>query len=104
MRKSPRHYRQQIQDGTLEAGATMPSLRQVCEHFDVAGTTANRAYRMLKMEGLTLPKPGVGTSLQGLSATTSRPGSSLHETTGKALGGGETSQILEVGTTGADGW
>ncbi|WP_372412842.1 GntR family transcriptional regulator [Streptomyces luteireticuli] len=55
------YYRQKIQDGTLTPGDAMPSLRQVCEHFGVAQTTANRAYRTLKAEGLTLPKSGVGT-------------------------------------------
>ncbi|MFJ2478009.1 GntR family transcriptional regulator [Streptomyces sp. NPDC087659] len=96
------HYRQQIQDGTLRPGDTMPSLRQVCDHFGVAQTTANRAYRMLKMEGLTLPKSGVGTVVAGPISNNIATRVHLHEATGKALGGGETSRILEVGTTGAD--
>lgn len=96
------HYRQQIQEGTLRPGATMPSLRQVCERFGVAQTTANRAYRMLKMEGLTLPQPGVGTVVAGPSSSNIEARVRAHEETGQALGGGETSQILEVGTTGAD--
>ncbi|MFH8620127.1 GntR family transcriptional regulator [Streptomyces sp. NPDC017979] len=96
------HYRRQIQDGTLPPGETMPSLRQVCERFGVAQTTANRAYRMLKMEGLTLPKSGVGTVVAGPISNNIASRVAMHESTGKALGGGETSQILEVGTTGAD--
>lgn len=95
-------YRQQIQDGTLRPGDTMPSLRQVCERFGVAQTTANRAYRLLKMEGLTLPKSGVGTVVAGPISNNISSRVALHASTGKALGGGETSQILEVGTTGAD--
>lgn len=55
------HYRQQIADGTLAPGAAMPSMSKVCEKFGVSITTANRAFRLLKSEGLTVPKPGVGT-------------------------------------------
>jgi GntR family transcriptional regulator len=96
------HYRQQIQDGRLRPGETMPSLRQVCDQFGVAQTTANRAFRMLKMEGLTLPRAGVGTVVAGPISNNIATRVLLHESTGKALGGGETSQILEVGTVGAD--
>lgn len=96
------YYRQQIQDGVLRPGETMPSLRQVCGHFGVAQTTANRAYRLLKMEGLTLPKAGVGTVVAGPISNNIASRVALHMSTGKALGGGETSQILEVGTIGAD--
>ncbi|MEU2476080.1 MULTISPECIES: GntR family transcriptional regulator [Bacteria] len=96
------HYRQQIQDGALRPGDSMPSLRQVCEHFGVANTTANRAYRLLKREGLTLPRAGVGTVVAGPISNNIQARVRLHESTGKALGGGETSQILEVGTVGAD--
>lgn len=96
------HYRQQIQDGTLRPGDTMPSLRQVREHFDVANTTANRAFQALKREGLTLPKAGVGTIVAGPISNNIATRVKLHEATGKALGGGETSRITEVGTVGAD--
>lgn len=96
------HYRQQIQDGALRPGDTMPSLRQVCERFGVANTTANRAFRVLKMEGLTIPKAGVGTIVAGPISNNIATRVRLHESTGKALGGGETSQILEIGTVGAD--
>ena len=55
------HYRKLIADGTLAPGDEMPSMSKVCETFKVSITTANRAFRMLKSEGLTVPKPGVGT-------------------------------------------
>ncbi|MFJ5851258.1 GntR family transcriptional regulator [Streptomyces sp. NPDC092903] len=96
------HYRQQIQDGVLQPGDTMPSLRQVCERFTVANTTANRAYRVLKREGLTLPQAGVGTVVAGPISNNIAARVRLHESTGKALGGGESSRIVEVGTVGAD--
>ncbi|MGW1980791.1 GntR family transcriptional regulator [Streptomyces sp. NPDC001889] len=94
-------YRQQIQSGELKPGDTMPSLREVCERFDVANTTANRAYRVLKMEGLTLPRAGVGTVVAGPVSNNIAARVRLHTATGKALDSGETSQILEVGTVGA---
>jgi DNA-binding GntR family transcriptional regulator len=96
------HYRKQIQEGALRPGDTMPSLRQICEQFEVAQTTANRAYRMLKMEGLTLPKPGVGTVVAGTISNNVSTRVLMHASTGSALDGGETSRILEVGTIGAD--
>lgn len=96
------HYRQQIQDGVLKPGDTMPSMRQVCEHFNVAQTTANRAFRVLKQEGLTLPRSGVGTVVAGPISNNIASRVALHASTGKALGGGESSHIVEVGTVGAD--
>ncbi|MGX2995146.1 GntR family transcriptional regulator [Streptomyces sp. JNUCC 64] len=96
------YYRQRIQDGALEPGATMPSLREVCERFGVANTTANRAYRVLKAEGLTLPRAGVGTVVAGPISNNIPARVRLYESTGTALGGGETSRIVEVGTVGAD--
>ncbi|MFL4910695.1 GntR family transcriptional regulator [Streptomyces sp. MMS24-I2-30] len=96
------NYRKQIQDGTLKPGDTMPSLRQVCERYNVAQTTANRAYRLLKMEGLTVAKPGVGTVVAGPMSSNISTRVRLYESTGKALDGGESSRILEVGTVGAD--
>lgn len=47
------HYRRLIQDGELAPGDYLPSLRKVCDEFDVAMGTANRAFQMLKAEGLT---------------------------------------------------
>ncbi|CAM5327571.1 mannosyl-D-glycerate transport/metabolism system repressor MngR [Streptomyces diastaticus subsp. diastaticus] len=96
------HYRRQIESGELRPGDTLPSLRQVCDKFGVAHTTANRAFKRLKMEGLTLPRPGVGTVVAGVSSSNIGARVAMHEATGRALGGGETSHILEVGTIGAD--
>lgn len=96
------NYRRQIQDGVLKSGDTMPSLRAVCERYGVAQTTANRAYRVLKMEGLTIAKTGVGTVVAGPISNNIGTRVRLYEDTGKALSGEESSQILEVGTVGAD--
>ncbi|RSS50092.1 GntR family transcriptional regulator [Streptomyces sp. WAC01280] len=96
------HFRRKIQDGELRPGDTLPSLRAVCEEFGVAQTTANRAFRLLKSEGLTLPKAGVGTVVAGPVSTSIEARVALHAATGSALTGGESSRILEVGTVGAD--
>ena len=96
------HFRRQIQSGALRPGDTMPSFKQASEHFGVAHTTINRAYRVLKMEGLTLTKPGVGTIVVGPASSNIAARVALHAATGSALDSGESSRILEVGTTGAD--
>ncbi|MEU3634084.1 GntR family transcriptional regulator [Streptomyces fradiae] len=96
------HYRRQIQDGVLKPGETMPSMREAGERFGVAQTTVNRAFRVLKQEGLTLPKAGVGTVVAGPISNNIASRVALHSVTGAALGGGESSRILEVGTVGAD--
>lgn len=96
------HFRRQIRDGTLRPGDTMPSYADVCEQFGVARTTAHRAFRALKMEGLTISKPGVGTVVAPPASTAISTRVALHAATGSALGDGEQSRILEVGTVGAD--
>lgn len=55
------HFRQQIVDGVLRPGDSLPSQRDVINELNVSVTTANRAFRLLKSEGLTIAKPGVGT-------------------------------------------
>lgn len=55
------HFRKLIEDGELQPGATMPPMSQVREQFGVSITTVNRAYRLLKDEGLTTPRPGAET-------------------------------------------
>ncbi|MEU6016999.1 GntR family transcriptional regulator [Streptomyces sp. NPDC047515] len=96
------HFRQQIQDGTLQPGDTMPSFKKAGDQFGVAHTTVNRAYRVLKMEGLTLTKLGVGTIVAAPASTSIGTRVALHAATGSALDSGESSRILEVGTVGAD--
>lgn len=55
------YLRQQIQDGRLRPGDALPSFKRIGAQFGVAQTTVNRAFRLLKEEGLTVAKPGVGT-------------------------------------------
>ncbi|MET9091766.1 GntR family transcriptional regulator [Streptomyces cyaneofuscatus] len=53
--------RKQIQNGKLNPGDRIPSLNAIQEQYGVTVTTANRAFKQLKAEGLTYAKPGVGT-------------------------------------------
>lgn len=47
------HFRRKINDGELNPGDLMPSMKAVVEQFGCSINTANRAYAMLKAEGLT---------------------------------------------------
>ncbi|MDR3083992.1 MAG: GntR family transcriptional regulator [Streptomyces sp.] len=96
------HFRQLIQNGTLRPGDPMPSYKSTREQFDVAHTTVHRAYQALKMEGLTLSTPGVGIVVAAPTSNNIGTRVALHAATGSALDTGESSQILEVGTVGAD--
>lgn len=55
------HYRRKIMDGELRPGDVLPSMRDVQDDFKVSVTTANRAFQMLKLEGLTVARTGGGT-------------------------------------------
>lgn len=96
------HYRRLILNGDMPSGGPMPSLGNVCEEFSVSRTTANRAFRVLKAEGLINAKPGVGTVVAQQWSDNVATRVRTHATTGSALATGETSRILEVGTVGAD--
>lgn len=55
------YFRQQIADGTLAPGDRMPTQKRVREQFGTSITTVNRAFQMLKAEGLTAARVGQGT-------------------------------------------
>jgi DNA-binding GntR family transcriptional regulator len=55
------YFRRQIADGTLAPGDKMPTQKQVREQFGTTITTVNRAFQMLKAEGLTSARVGQGT-------------------------------------------
>jgi GntR family transcriptional regulator len=87
------HYRQRINDGTLRPGDTMPSMKETAEEFGVTITTVNRAYKLLKAEGLTVPKPGVGTVVASRPRVASTGAARLKRIarSGRAYAAGETS-------------
>ncbi len=88
------HYRRLINDGELLPGQTLPSMRDVCDEFGVSITTANRAFRLLKDEGLTVAQPGVGTVVANGIRRSLITGAQRIERlrrTGREYGPGETS-------------
>lgn len=93
------HYRRLIQDGILCPGDRMPSMTEAAEEFKVAVVTVNRAYRILKSEGLTVPLPGVGTVVASRPdvATTGAARLRRIERVGKPYAPGETSTGHWVG-------
>lgn len=96
------HYRRLIADGELRPGDALPSMRAICDEWGVSITTANRAYKELKREGLTEAATGAGTVVAQPGSPTIAARVRAHASTGRALDGSESSEILEVGTVGAD--
>lgn len=55
------HFRREIEDGTLAPGQQLPSHRQVVEEFKTSPSTINKAWQILKTEGLIYTESGRGT-------------------------------------------
>ena len=55
------HYRREIEDGKLAPGEQLPSHRQVVEEFKTSPSTINKAWQILKTEGLIRTEAGRGT-------------------------------------------
>lgn len=87
------HFRKLIEDGQLQPGETMPPMSQVKEQFGVSITTVNRAFRLLKNEGLTTPRPGAETVVAERPGVASTASARLERIarTGNAYAPGETS-------------
>jgi GntR family transcriptional regulator len=96
------HFRKAIAEGALRPGDRLPTIREVMEQFAVSNATAVRAYKTLKEEGLTQSSTGTGTVVARHGSDNIATRVRTYAATGKALAAGETSQILEVGTVGAD--
>jgi GntR family transcriptional regulator len=85
------HYRRAITDGDLRPGDRLPTVRETAERFGVATATVTRAYKMLKAEGLTVPRERVGTVVAERSRiVTGAEKLARMERTGKALTEGES--------------
>jgi len=87
------HYRRLIEDGDLSPGDQLPTMREVCEQFGVAKATANRAFRLLKEEGLTIPRGSAGTVVAERSNVVVTGAARVErlKRTGRAYAQGETS-------------
>ena len=55
------HVRHRIAAGELRPGDRIPSARQLTRDWDVAIATATKALGVLRQEGLTAVRPGIGT-------------------------------------------
>lgn len=96
------HFRLEIRNGTLRPGDRLPTIKEVIAQFGVSNTTAVRAYKALKKEGLTQAARGAGTVVAHHGSDNIAARVQHFAATGRALAANETSQILEVGTASAD--
>ena len=96
------HFRTLIREGTLNPGDRMPTIRKVMEDWGVSNATAVRAYTTLKQEGWTSASSGAGTIVTGYGSDNIATRVRTHAATGAALATGEASEIVEVGTVGAE--
>ncbi|MFD3572196.1 GntR family transcriptional regulator [Streptomyces sp. NPDC058667] len=55
------HFREQIKDGELAPGDSLPSVSEIRQQFGVAGKTVSRALAVLKGEGLVVSRGALGT-------------------------------------------
>jgi DNA-binding GntR family transcriptional regulator len=87
------HYRRLITDGTLKPGDVLPSMTKVQDEFGASITTVNRAFRLLKAEGLTTAMQGIGTVVTERRRSTATGTARLErlERTGREYAPGETS-------------
>lgn len=87
------HFRRLIQDGELAPGDQLPSMSEAGKTFNASIATVNRAFQMLKAEGLTEVKPGRGTIVSRRDGVIATGVARLErrERTGKDYAPGETS-------------
>jgi putative molybdopterin biosynthesis protein len=72
--KIAEHYRQLILSGSLAAGSSLPTLRQVAARWNCTVGTAQHAFQLLAEEGLINSLPGAGTVVRARDAAASLPG------------------------------
>lgn len=96
------HYRNLIREGTLAPGDRMPTIRSIMADWEVSNATALRAYKLLRQEGLTSASSGAGTVVADYGSDNIAARVRTHAATSRALVAGETSQIMEVATVGAE--
>lgn len=87
------YLRQLIDDGALRPGDQLPSMREMGEQFGASPGTVNKAFALLKSEGLTYSKPGIGTVIaeEPRVAATGAARLKRLEATGTPFAPGETS-------------
>ena len=64
--------KREISEGRLDAGAALPSFRQLAEDLLVSVITVKRAYEELEREGIIYRRQGLGTFVSDAAADRSR--------------------------------
>ena len=70
--------KREISEGRLEAGASLPSFRQLAEDLLVSVITVKRAYEELEREGIIYRRQGLGTFVSNAAADRSREVKTAH--------------------------
>lgn len=92
------HYRKLIEQGELQPGHRIPSVREMADHWNVARTTAARALKTLQAEGLIESTTGSGSVVTGPSALTAEGLIKYLRETGSFYPPGYSSTILSATT------
>jgi GntR family transcriptional regulator len=98
--------RRRIVSGEYSEGATLPSVRQLADTWQISTATALKALAALKADGLARAVPGVGTvvsSRQSLHRTASDRLTKLLQT-GTIYADGEYARIVDAGLAPAPAW
>ena len=70
--------KREISEGRLEAGAPLPSFRQLAEDLLVSVITVKRAYEELERDGIIYRRQGLGTFVSDAAADRSREVKTAH--------------------------
>jgi DNA-binding GntR family transcriptional regulator len=92
------HYTQMIASGQMAPGTLLPSIKSISEEWKVSTTTAEKALRQLRDEGLVRGIHGIGTEVLDQPGPMSS-GAQRHDRgrrTGSSWGTGERSDSHEV--------
>lgn len=87
------HYRRKINDGELRPGQKMPTREAAKAEFKTTSTTVNRAFQVLKNEGLIVSVPGSSTIVSTTTRTHDTGAARIRrlERTGSPYAAGEIS-------------
>lgn len=65
---------ERIRNGTYPPGSKVPSVVQIANEFGVVNSTAQRAMKAVRAEGLTRSEAGMGTYVLRLEESAEEPG------------------------------
>jgi GntR family transcriptional regulator len=92
------HYRRLILDGELTGGEKLPPLRELAQHWEVAGATASKALAHLQVEGFLRTSPrGTFVADDAPVAPSAHDRLERSRRTGSVLAVGETALVTAAG-------